>query len=409
MKILIPAMMDTLHHEVGLCLRLAKKQGFEIDKFELGISPAQTIQITQGESTIALGADLISSSPVGDLDYYLIYYSQLSLTDYVPSKFPVHVYLNIAEKEQSIDIWANLHGHGSNALVSSDHIPDTEEIRHLSWVIVLLSLQFTIEDALTLSRAMINVSRETWAECIEDFPIPLIEDISSGIQTDSVTKRKQLLFPTVCKSAMALYPVVNSADWVEKLLKMGVKTVQLRIKDSQQLDLEQQIVRSIELGRQYDAQVFINDHWELAIEHQAFGVHLGQEDLEKLDLEVLAEANICLGLSTHGYFELLRVAQFNPSYLALGHIFPTKTKQLMSSPQGLVRLALYQKLVNSMSANGTAVIPTVAIGGINTANAKSVWDCGVTSLALVSAITNAPSCEHAVQFFRGLTEESSTC
>ncbi|MFW7344331.1 thiamine phosphate synthase, partial [Pollutimonas sp. H1-120] len=83
----------------------------------------------------------------------------------------------------------------------------------------------------------------------------------------------------------------------------------------------------IELGRQYQAQVFINDYWPLALKHGAFGVHLGQEDLQTADLDALAEANIRLGLSTHGYFELLTALKIRPSYIALGHIFPTTTKQ----------------------------------------------------------------------------------
>ncbi|MCV6039009.1 thiamine phosphate synthase, partial [Escherichia coli] len=80
---------------------------------------------------------------------------------------------------------------------------------------------------------------------------------------------------------------------------------------------------AIELGRQYDAQVFINDYWQLAIKHGAFGVHLGQEDIEDSNLSQLSAAGICLGLSTHGYYELLRIVQIKPSYIALGHIFPT--------------------------------------------------------------------------------------
>ncbi|MFA0071403.1 thiamine phosphate synthase, partial [Vibrio breoganii] len=98
----------------------------------------------------------------------------------------------------------------------------------------------------------------------------------------------------------------------------------------------------------YNAQVFINDYWQLALKHDAFGVHLGQEDIEESNLSQLSVAGIKIGLSTHGYYELLRIVQINPSYIALGHIFPTTTKQMPSKPQGLVRLSLYQQLIDTI-------------------------------------------------------------
>lgn len=141
-------------------------------------------------------------------------------------------------------------------------------------------------------------------------------------------------FPTIDKAKFNLYPVVDDVNWIEHLLKLGVRTVQLRIKDPKQGDLEAQIIRAIALGREFNAQVFINDHWQLAIKHQAYGVHLGQEDLTSANLTELLDAGIRLGLSTHGYYELLIAAGIQPSYIALGHIFPTTTKQMPSKPQG---------------------------------------------------------------------------
>ncbi|MDW3116357.1 thiamine phosphate synthase, partial [Vibrio sp. 1727] len=159
---------------------------------------------------------------------------------------------------------------------------------------------------------------------------------------------------------------------------------------------------------QYDAQVFINDYWQLAIKHGAFGVHLGQEDIEDSNLSQLSAAGICLGLSTHGYYELLRIVQINPSYIALGHIFPTTTKQMPSKPQGLVRLALYQKLIDSIPYGESVGYPTVAIGGIDQSNAEQVWQCGVSSLAVVRAITLSESPKQVIEFFDQLMSTTST-
>jgi thiamine monophosphate synthase len=89
---------------------------------------------------------------------------------------------------------------------------------------------------------------------------------------------------------LGLYPVVDSADWVERVLAAGVRTVQLRIKTPQppgqhgaqqhtlHSDLRDQVRRSVQAARAVGAQLYINDHWQLAIEEGAFGVHLGQED-----------------------------------------------------------------------------------------------------------------------------------
>ncbi|MEI8631370.1 thiamine phosphate synthase [Vibrio sp. PP-XX7] len=80
------------------------------------------------------------------------------------------------------------------------------------------------------------------------------------------------------------------------------------------------------MSHQYQAQVFINDYWQLAVEHGAYGVHLGQDDLISADLSRIKTSGLRLGLSTHGYWEIIKVEQLNPSYIALGHIFPTTTK-----------------------------------------------------------------------------------
>ena len=205
-------------------------------------------------------------------------------------------------------------------------------------------------------------------------------------------------FPTIDINKFRLYPVVDDVSWIETLLKLNVQTVQLRIKNAEQPDLEQQVIKAIELGRQYNAQVFINDYWQLAIKHQAFGIHLGQEDIEIADLKAISDAGICLGLSTHDDNELLNVKALNPSYLALGHIFPTPTKEMPSQPQGLANLASNRKLAGDT--------PTVAIGGIDLSVAEQVWQTGVDSIAVVRAITQAADIAAAVFQFNAILSQS---
>ncbi|MCL4156713.1 UNVERIFIED_CONTAM: hypothetical protein GTU68_007360, partial [Idotea baltica] len=225
------------------------------------------------------------------------------------------------------------------------------------------------------------------------FPIPALEDQRLDISVGWANQGTSLSFPELSKSSLGLYPVVDDVDWIERLLKLGINTVQLRIKNPQQADLEQQVARSIDLGRQYNAQVFINDYWQLALKHDAFGVHLGQEDIEESNLSQLSFAGIKIGLSTHGYYELLRIVQINPSYIALGHIFPTTTKQMPSKPQLIDTIPYTEQLIG---------YPTVAIGGIDQSTAEQVWECGVSSLAVVRAITLAEDPKKVIEFFEKL-------
>ena len=188
---------------------------------------------------------------------------------------------------------------------------------------------------------------------------------------------------------LGLYPVVDSVMWIERLLEAGVRTLQLRIKDKQDHEVEADIVAAIALGKRYAARLFINDYWRLAIKHSAYGVHLGQEDLEATDLSAIRNAGLRLGVSTHDDMEINVALAARPSYIALGHVFPTQTKQMPSAPQGLAQLASHVTRLKDY--------PTVAIGGISLARAPQVLATGVGSIAVVSAITQAADWRLATQ------------
>lgn len=197
-----------------------------------------------------------------------------------------------------------------------------------------------------------------------------------------------------CPAQLGLYPVLPSADWVERVLDYGAQTVQLRSKQPKSPALVQEIERCVTAGRKHpDARVFINDHWREALAAGAYGVHLGQEDLREADLGALAAAGLRLGLSTHGYFEMLTALHFRPSYIALGAVFPTTTKAMPTAPQGLKRLARYVQLLDG-------VVPLVAIGGIDAAVLPQVLATGVRCAAVVRAVTEAADPAAAVAALR---------
>ncbi|QEZ93601.1 thiamine phosphate synthase [Proteus sp. CD3] len=200
---------------------------------------------------------------------------------------------------------------------------------------------------------------------------------------------------------LGLYPVVDSVEWIELLLKTGVTTLQLRIKDKQPDDVEQEIIEAIKLGREYHARLFINDYWQLAIKYHAYGVHLGQEDLDIADLNAIKQSGLRLGISTHDEVELQRAKTLRPSYIALGHIFPTTTKDMPSKPQGLKAL--------KHQVEQTPDFPTVAIGGISLERVPDVVATGVGSVALVSAITKAPDWQQVTRKLLELVEGKPSC
>ena len=194
---------------------------------------------------------------------------------------------------------------------------------------------------------------------------------------------------------IGFYPVVPTANWVLRLLACGVRTIQLRAKavDHSAQTLEREVRAAVEAGRAVPgAQVFINDHWQLALDAGAYGVHLGQEDLDTADLNALRAAGLRLGLSTHTLAELARAHAVGPSYLAIGPIYPTTLKVMPYEPVGLERLKAW--------VPHAAPYPVVAIGGISLERLPGVMACGVDGVAVVSAVTLAADPQQAAM--RGL-------
>lgn len=188
---------------------------------------------------------------------------------------------------------------------------------------------------------------------------------------------------------LGLYVIVDSYEWIERLIHAGVKTLQIRIKDRSPEQAEEEIARCIALAKQHTVRLFVDDFWQLAIKYQAYGVHLGQEDLRTADLNAIQQAGLRLGVSTHNREEIELVLPLRPSYIALGHIFPTQSKIMPSAPQGIANLAAQVKDLGD--------IPTVAIGGITASHFADVLATGVGSIAVISAVTQAEDWQSAVK------------
>ena len=193
------------------------------------------------------------------------------------------------------------------------------------------------------------------------------------------TRHKDCFLP--CPNFLGLYAVAPNSETIRRLALLGVPTLQLRFKSSDPLALEAQVLESVEAVKGTGSLLFINDHWQLAIKAKAYGVHLGQEDLDTLgsaEIKLIKDSGLRIGISTHGYSEMVRADAVGPSYIAMGAIYPTTLKQMQTRPQGVGRLGKYVKLMSHY--------PTVAIGGIDATNIKDVLSTGVGSVAMVRAL-----------------------
>lgn len=175
------------------------------------------------------------------------------------------------------------------------------------------------------------------------------------------------------------YPIFESAQWLARMLPLGVRLVQLRIKNRSPDAIRREVSRSKRLCDAHGAIVVINDHWQDAIDTGCDFVHLGQEDLDDADIPAIRRSGIRLGVSSHDHSELDRALSLQPDYVALGPIYPTITKEMKWSEQGLERLTEWKRLVGTR--------PLVAIGGMTLERAGGAFEAGADVAAVVTDIT----------------------
>lgn len=198
-----------------------------------------------------------------------------------------------------------------------------------------------------------------------------------------------------CPQQLGLYAVLPDAAWVGRMAQAGVPTLQLRFKSDDPAAVLREVQAAVQTVQGTGALLFINDHWQAAIEAGAYGVHLGQEDLESLNgthLDAIRAAGLRLGLSSHGYAEMLRADAVSPSYIALGAVYATTLKRMTTPPQGPTRLKVYAQLLRGHA--------TVAIGGVDAARLPEVLASGVGSVAVVRALVAAEKPESEAANFQ---------
>lgn len=194
------------------------------------------------------------------------------------------------------------------------------------------------------------------------------------------------------------YPIVDTAAWLHRLLPLGIKLVQLRVKERSEEDTRAEIRAARDLCAAAGCDLVVNDFWRLAIEEGCDFVHLGQEDLDGADLTAIRRAGLRLGVSTHDDAELERALAAAPDYLALGPVYPTILKKMKWAPQGLEKVAEWKRRVGAL--------PLVAIGGLTVERASGVRAAGADILSVVTDITRNPDPEARTRAWLAATAES---
>jgi thiamine-phosphate pyrophosphorylase len=175
------------------------------------------------------------------------------------------------------------------------------------------------------------------------------------------------------------YPIVDSANWVRRLLGAGARLIQLRVKDREQDAVREEIRAALALCQTAGAQFIVNDYWEIAIDEGADFIHLGQGDLDGADMKRIRAHGLRIGISTHDHAELDRALALDPDYVALGPIYPTRLKAMSFGPQGLERIGEWKKCIGDR--------PLVAIGGVSLERAPLCLEAGADVVSVVTDIT----------------------
>jgi hydroxymethylpyrimidine kinase/phosphomethylpyrimidine kinase/thiamine-phosphate diphosphorylase len=297
----------------------------------------------------------------------------------------------------SIDYWTN---GKKSAWLSSPRNPTTHSHGTgctLSAAIAsLLAQGYSELDSIIIGKAYINqglrlaggigqgrgpLYHGDWPANHEDLPVLL----------DTPDQSVHPAFPRLDIPTPDVYPIVDRADWINRLASNGVTIIQLRAKDLSGQAREAEAKKAIEVGKRLGVRVIINDDWEIALQLGAYGVHLGQDDLPGADFDALHRAGLRLGISTHNAEEIARAKRFQPSYVAIGTLYHSPSKSFKHSSLGLEKFSRLRRLCPS---------PVVAIGGITLEKAPGVFQAGADIVAVISDITSSRDPEKQMRSWR---------
>jgi hydroxymethylpyrimidine kinase/phosphomethylpyrimidine kinase/thiamine-phosphate diphosphorylase len=265
---------------------------------------------------------------------------------------------------------------------------------------VVLANRF-IQQSLRLAAPQGQGAGPVWQAPLENNPT----DLSCLIKSVEHFEHPNFTQKFLKAEPLGLYAIVDNLIDLERLITQGIDTLQWRDKPtthnttSYNSDKKENLRQAIQRCQLSNTPLYINDDWQLALEFNAYGIHLGQEDLELIqqdDLKRLQKKGLRLGISCHTETELAYAHSLKPSYLAFGPVFTPNSKTVSHSPLGLNKLRIWQNCYGSL-------YPTTCIGGISLDNIHHVLATGITSVAVISALGDEEKSSHFIRAFKGLT------
>ena len=182
---------------------------------------------------------------------------------------------------------------------------------------------------------------------------------------------------------------------VEKALKGGATFMQLREKDLDEKSFLKEAVEIKELCRKYGVPFVINDNVDIALFMDADGVHVGQSDMEALDVRAKLGPDKIIGVSAQTVEQALLAEKHGADYLGVGAVFHTGTKLDADD----VSFETLKAICQAVS------IPVLAIGGITKDNLMELKGSGIAGVAVVSAIFAQKDIEAATRDLLEKTKE----
>ncbi|MBP1992177.1 thiamine phosphate synthase [Paenibacillus eucommiae] len=175
------------------------------------------------------------------------------------------------------------------------------------------------------------------------------------------------------------HPGRDLIEVMEEAILGGVDIIQLRDKSGNKQEILRKAHALRELTRKHGVTFIVNDHIDIALEADADGIHLGQDDLPLAEARKLV-GNKIIGISTHAIHEALQAEKDGADYIGVGPVYATKSKVDVVDPVGV-------GYVREVAAQ--VRLPFVAIGGIKLHNVEEVLEAGATWICAISEIVGS--------------------
>lgn len=199
---------------------------------------------------------------------------------------------------------------------------------------------------------------------------------------------------------------ISHAESIQQACEAGVTWVQLRVKDRLEQEVLLQAKEAKEICDRFGARLIINDYPEVAASINAYGLHLGKEDMAIQDARKIVGDQIIIGGTANTFEDIVKHQQQGADYVGLGPFRFTATKKNLSPVLGLEG---YQHIMEQCRAAGIQ-LPVIAIGGILVNDIEKILPTGVQGIAVSSLIVQAKNKKEVVQHvMHSLSKKSVAC